>query len=60
MMKTDEEIAAKEWKKYHKAIKKLKLDELTDHNHRKNIDFIYDGFFDGFYLARDLFKEDKE
>lgn len=57
---TDEEIAAKEWKKYHKAIKKLKLDEIKDHNHQGNIDYIYDGFFTGFYLARDLFKKEQE
>lgn len=54
---SDEKIAASEWKKFHKAIKEFKLDENTDHNHQGNIDFMYDGFFSGFYAARDLFKE---
>jgi len=57
---TDEKLAAKEWKKYHKAIKKEKLDEIDDHRHHKNIDYIYDGFFTGFYLARDIFKKEDD
>ena len=58
-MSIDEDKALKEWKKYHKAIKEFKLDENKDHNHQGYIDFMYDGFFSGFYAARDLFKKDQ-
>lgn len=61
---TDEKIAAREWKKYFKAIKKHKLDDIqNDAWHRKHLGplpYMEDSFFVGFYLARDIFKEGDE
>ena len=57
-----EEIAAKEWKKYHKAIKELKLDDsdLDGWHQEGHIGYMYDSFFVGFYVARDIFKQGKD
>jgi len=59
---SDEDKAAKEWKKYHKAIKKMNLDNIPhDAWHQEgHIGYMYDSFFVGFYVARDIFKQEKE
>ena len=45
----DEKAASKEWKEYHKAIKKYKLDKIkNDAWGHKRIRYMYDAFFVGF------------
>lgn len=55
----DEHLAAKEWKEYYKAIKEYELDKMEDDPwHQDNIGYLYDGFFTGFYAARDIYKKE--
>lgn len=50
-MSKDEDAAAKEWKEFHAAIKEMKLDDKGVN--WPNIEYMYDGFFTGFYAGRD-------
>ena len=50
-MTEDEKTALKEWKEYHAAIKKYKLDEPNVN--RPIVEHVYDGYFAGFYAGRD-------
>ena len=49
-----EKEAAKAWKKYYKAIKKYKLDDIQDAWHQGNekIGYMYNAFFAGFYANK--------
>lgn len=53
-MSKDEDAAALAWKEYHSAIEKYKLDDKG--RHHANRDYMYDGFFSGFYAGRDYQK----
>ncbi len=55
-MTKDENAAAKEWKKYYKAIKKYNLDKIEGdawHRGNEHIGYMYDSYFAGFYAGRD-------
>lgn len=54
-MSKDEDAAAKEWKEFHAAIKKMALDDRGPT--WANIDYMYDAFFAGFYRGRDYQKQ---
>lgn len=53
-MSKDEDAAAKEWKEYHDAVKEMGLDDKGVN--WPNIEYMYDGFFAGFYAGRDYQK----
>ena len=59
MIVNREDLAAKAWGEYHKAIKQYQLDDNNDRNHSGNIDYIYDGFFAGFFAACNIIEESK-
>jgi len=57
-MSKDEDAAALAWKEYHAAIEKYRLDDKGCHHASK--DYMYDGFFAGFYAGRDYQKLNSE